>query len=237
MIVSGRNNVKEILRDNMQSFEIKKAICQNNFNESDIISLLKKMNIPIFYEEKHKLDKITKNNHQGIILETSDFVYSNLQDIIEGKDSIKLLILDHIEDPHNLGAIIRTVEACGMDGIILPINRSVSVNETVMKTSVGTLSNVKICQVTNLMNTIKYLKKNGFWIYGADMNGEDYSKIDYAKKTCLIIGNEGNGLSHIVREACDFIVSIPMCGKVNSLNASVAAGILMYGIQKNNSKY
>ena len=237
MIVSGRNNVKEILRDNMQSFEIKKAICQNNFNESDIISLLKKMNIPIFYEEKHKLDKITKNNHQGIILETSDFVYSNLQDIIEGKDSIKLLILDHIEDPHNLGAIIRSVEACGMDGIILPINRSVSVNETVMKTSVGTLSNVKICQVTNLMNTIKYLKKNGFWIYGADMNGEDYSKIDYAKKTCLIIGNEGNGLSHIVREACDFIVSIPMCGKVNSLNASVAAGILMYGIQKNNSKY
>ena len=230
MLVSGRNNVKEILKENNQSFVIKKAFCQNNFNELDIISLLKKKNIPIIYEEKIKLDKMIKNNHQGIILETNDYVYANLDDIIKGKDKVTILILDHLEDPHNLGAIVRTVEASGVDGIILPLNRSVSVNETVMKTSVGALSNVKICQVTNLMNTIQKLKKEGFWIYGADMNGENYMDIDYPNKTCLIIGNEGSGLSHIVREACDFIISIPMQGKVNSLNASVAAGILMYGI-------
>jgi 23S rRNA (guanosine2251-2'-O)-methyltransferase len=230
MIVSGRNNVKEILKNFKKNNGIKKAILQNNFNELDILSLIKSRNIPLKYMEKAKLDALAKNNHQGVILEIRDFNYVDIDSIIANKDKCTIVILDHLEDPHNLGAIVRTAEASGVDGIILPINRSVSVNETVMKTSVGALSNVKICQVTNLMNTIKSLKKNGFWIYGADMNGEDYSKIDYAKKSCLIIGNEGSGLSHIVRESCDFIVSIPMYGKVNSLNASVAAGILLYGV-------
>lgn len=227
MLVSGRNNVKEILKENIK---VKKAYLQNNFNEQDIINNLTKKNIQIIYQDKIKQDKLVKNNHQGVIIEIDDYTYSSLDSIISNKDKCSIIILDHLEDPHNLGAIIRTVEASGIDGLILPLNRSVSVNETVMKTSVGTLMNVKICQVTNLMNTIKYLKKQGFWIYGADMNGEDFSKIEYANKTCLIIGNEGKGLSHIVRNACDFIVSIPMTGKVNSLNASVAAGILMYSI-------
>ena len=230
MIVSGRNNVKEILKNFDKNFGIKRAIIQNNFNEKDILNLLNIRKIPIIYDEKVKLDKLANNNHQGVILEVRDYDYVSLDNIINNKEKCTIIILDHLEDPHNLGAIVRTVEASGIDGIILPVNRSVSVNETVMKTSVGTLMNVKICQVTNLMNTIKYLKKQGFWIYGADMNGEDFSKIEYANKTCLIIGNEGKGLSHIVRNACDFIVSIPMTGKVNSLNASVAAGILMYSI-------
>ena len=230
MLVSGRNNVKEILKENI---DVKKVYLQNNFNEQDIISLINKKKIKIIYVDKYELDKLIKNNHQGVILEIDDYKYCSLDDIISNKEKCNIIILDHLEDPHNLGAIIRTVEASGIDGIILPINRSVSVNETVMKTSVGTLMNVKICQVTNLMNTIKYLKKNGFWIYGADMNGEDFSKINYSNKTCLIIGNEGKGLSHIVRKSCDYIVSIPMTGKVNSLNASVAAGILMYSIVSN----
>ena len=230
MLVSGRNNVKEILRENIV---VKKAYLQNNFNEQDIISMINKKKVSINYEDKFKLDKLVKNNHQGVILEIDDYRYCNLEDIIGNKEKCNIVILDHLEDPHNLGAIVRTVEASGIDGIIIPLNRSVSVNETVMKTSVGTLMNVKICQVTNLMNTIKSLKKLGFWIYGADMNGEDFNKIKYADKTCLIIGNEGNGLSHIVHEECDFIVSIPMTGKVNSLNASVAAGILMYSIVSN----
>ena len=230
MLVSGRNNVKEILKENI---DVKKVYLQNNFNEQDIISLINKKKIKIIYVDKYELDKLIKNNHQGVILEIDDYKYCSLDDIISNKEKCNIIILDHLEDPHNLGAIIRTVEASGIDGIILPINRSVSVNETVMKTSVGTLMNVKICQVTNLMNTIKYLKKNGFWIYGADMNGEDFSKINYSNKTCLIIGNEGKGLSHIVRKSCDYIVSIPMAGKVNSLNASVAAGILMYSIVSN----
>lgn len=228
MLVTGRNNVKEILKKFQKNESIKKAILQNNFNEKDILSLLKEKKIPIIYEEKAKLDTLVKNNHQGVILVTGDYNYVTLDSIIQNKENCKILILDHLEDPHNLGAIVRTVEASGVDGIILPVNRSVSVNETVMKTSVGALVNVKICQVTNLSNTIKYLKKQGFWIYGADMNGEDYSNISYAPKSCLIIGNEGSGLARIVRSSCDYIVSIPMYGKVNSLNASVAAGILIY---------
>ena len=232
MLVSGRNNVKEILKNFKKNNMVKKAILQNNFNENDILSLLKSQNIPIKYEEKVKMDALAKNNHQGVILETGDYNYCSIDDIIRDKESCKIVLLDHLEDPHNLGAIVRTVEASGVDGIILPINRSVSVNETVMKTSVGTLFDVKICQVTNINNTIKYLKKNGFWIYGADMEGESCYEIDFSPKSCLIIGNEGSGLARIVKESSDYIVSIPMYGKVNSLNASVAAGILIYEMVK-----
>ena len=232
MIVSGRNNVKEILKNFKKINGVKTAILQNNFNENDILSLLKERKVPVKYLEKTKMDAIAKNNHQGVILEIGDYNYVSIDDIIGNKETCKIVILDHLEDPHNLGAIVRTVEASGVDGIILPLNRSVSVNETVMKTSVGTLYDVKICQVTNLNNTIKYLKKKGFWIYGADMDGESYSNIKFAPKSCLIIGNEGNGIARIVRESCDYIVSIPMYGKVNSLNASVAAGILIYEMVK-----
>lgn len=230
MIVSGRNNVKEIL--NIDHLKITKAILQDNFNEDKIINLINKKHIPIKYECKINLDSIAKNNHQGVILFVEDYLYSSVDDIINNKNKCTILILDHIEDPHNLGAIIRTAEASGIDGIILPINRSVSVNETVMKTSVGTLYNVKIAQVNNLTNTINRLKKEGFWIYGADMNGKNYHEVNYANKTALIIGNEGRGLSRIVKEQTDEIVSIPMYGKVNSLNASVATGVLVYEVIK-----
>ena len=232
MLVSGRNNVKEILKNFEKNFGLKKVYLQNNFNENDILSLIKKRNLPTIYLEKSKLDALAKNNHQGVILETGDYNYVDIKDIIGNKDNCKIVILDHLEDPHNLGAIVRTVEASGIDGIILPINRSVSVNDTVMKTSVGALYNTKICQVTNLNSTIKYLKKEGFWIYGADMNGDNFHDVTFSNKSCLIIGNEGKGLQRIIREDCDYIVSIPMNGKVNSLNASVAAGILIYEMVK-----
>ena len=171
MLVSGRNNVKEVL--NIDNLKITKAILQDNFNEEKIINLINKKNIPIKYECKIKLDSIAKNNHQGVILIVEDYLYSSVEDIIENKDKCTIIILDHIEDPHNFGAIIRTVEASGIDGIIIPINRTVSVNETVMKTSVGTLYNVKIAQVNNLINTIKKLKTHGFWVYGSDMTGKE----------------------------------------------------------------
>ena len=232
MIVSGRNNVKEILKNFKKNFGIEKVYLQNNFNESDILSLIKSRNLKVNYMEKTKMDAIAKNNHQGVILETGDYNYCSIDDIIGNKEVCKIVILDHLEDPHNLGAIVRTVEASGVDGIILPLNRSVSVNETVMKTSVGTLFDVKICQVTNLSNAIKYLKNKGFWIYGADMDGESCYETKFSPKSCLIIGNEGNGLARIIRESSDYIVSIPMYGKVNSLNASVAAGILIYEMVK-----
>ena len=227
MIVSGRNNVKEILKNFKEKDMIKKVICTKNFNEMDILSLVKSRNLKVEYEEKSELTKLAKNNHQGIILITRDFNYTSFDDLMSYNPK-KLVILDHIEDPHNLGAIIRTVEASGIDGIILPKNRSVSVNETVMKTSVGALFNVKICQVGNLNQTIKQLKKNGFWIIGTDMDGENFQSVKYPEKSVLIIGSEGFGISRLIRESCDYVVSIPMNGKINSLNASVACGIMLY---------
>ncbi len=227
MLVSGRNNVKEILKNFSSKNMIKKAICSKNFNELDILSLIKQANLPLVYKEKAELDRLAKNNHQGIILEVQDFNYVSFEDLIKA-DTSKLVILDHLEDPHNLGAIVRTVEASGIDGIIIPKNRTTSVNETVMKTSVGALYNVKICQVTNLKQTLDKLKKLGFWIIGTDMTGVDYRDFDYPSKAVLVIGSEGFGMSRLVKEACDYVVKIPMYGKINSLNASVAAGIMIY---------
>ena len=229
MIVSGRNNCKEILKNFSDKNFLNKVICVKNFNEKDILSLIKKQNLSINFKEKWELDKLAKNNHQGIIMEVRDFNYVALEELINlNKNQINLLILDHLEDPHNLGAIIRTVEAAGIDGIILPKNRSVEVNETVMKTSVGALYNVKIAQVTNLYQTINKLKQLGFWIIGTDMDGVNYQSIKYPPKTALIIGSEGFGMSRLVKESCDYVVSIPLYGKINSLNASVAAGIMIY---------
>ena len=228
MLVSGRNNVKEVLNNLVEFDSVNYAILQENFNENDILSLLKKKNIKIKTMKKWEMDKLVKLNHQGVALDIRDYRYCDIESIISGSSKKTIVILDHLSDPHNLGAIIRTCEAAGIDGIILPINRSVSVNETVMKVSTGALYHVKIAQVTNLLNIIKMLKKNGYWIIGADMNGDNYKEIDYPEKTCLVIGSEGFGMQRVVRESCDFIASIPMNGKVNSLNASVAAGILIY---------
>ena len=227
MLVSGRNNCKEILKNFSDKNFIKKVICMNKFNEKDLLSLIEKRNLKIIYKEKAELDRLAKNNHQGIIMDVEDFSYVSLDEITKGENS-KIVILDHLEDPHNLGAIIRTVEASGIDGIILPKDRSVSVNETVMKTSVGALYNVKICQVVNLNQTIKKLKSLGYWIIGTDMNGSNYQEFNYPEKTALVIGSEGFGMSRLVKEACDYVVSIPMNGKINSLNASVATGIMIY---------
>ncbi len=226
MLVSGRNNCLEILKNFQDKKIIKKVYCTNKFNEKNILSLIEKLKLPIVYKEKYELDKMINNNHQGIIMDVKDFEYTKFDDLVE--NSNKLVILDHLEDPHNLGAIIRTVEASGIDGIILPKNRSVSVNETVMKTSVGALYNVNICQVTNLNQTISKLKELGFWIIGTDMNASNYQDINYPEKSALIIGSEGFGMSRLVKESCDYVVSIPMYGKINSLNASVAAGIMIY---------
>ena len=175
---------------------------------------------------------MTKENHQGIILNVKDFEYSDISVLTE-KENALVVMLDHIEDPHNFGAIIRTCEAAGVDGIIIPKNRCVDVNATVIRTSVGASKYVPIVQVTNISNAIRDLKKQGFWVIGTDMDGTNYTKLDYKGKTCLIIGNEGNGMARIVTENCDFIATIPMNGKINSLNASVAAGIVIYEAIKN----
>ena len=224
MYVFGKNVAEEVIKKNEK---IKKAYIYKDFNDKNLISALQKLKISIVYCEKYELDKFANGNHQGIILSIPDYEYCDPSEMISADDSL-IVILDHIEDPHNLGAIIRTCEAAGVNGIIIPKDRSVLVNSTVMKVSAGALENVKIACVTNLNNTIKYLKDNGFWIVGTDMKGTSYDKIDYSGKTAIIIGNEGKGMSKLVRESCDFIASIDMRGTINSLNASVATGIVVF---------
>ena len=223
MKIFGKNAVREALNNPKI---IKKICLANNFKDNEIISLIK--NNKIKYENVLPvvLDKQTPKN-QGIMAIIDDFEYSDIDEML--KDNV-IIMLDHIEDPHNLGAIIRTVESAGIKSIVIPKDRAVDVNETVMKTSSGALNYVKIARVTNLVNTINLLKENGFFIYGAAMDGIDYKKISYSNKVCLVIGNEGKGISPLVRKSCDEIISLPMNGQINSLNASVAASILIYDL-------
>lgn len=224
MLIYGKNVAKETLLNNKK---IIKALICDNFNDKSIINMLQKRNIRIEYVSKNEFDKLVKENHQGIILYIPDFEYTELDELIDSPSPF-IVILDHIEDPHNFGAIVRTCEALGVDGIIIPKDRSVDVNSTVMKTSVGALNNVKICKVTNLNRTINYLKEKNIWIIGSDMTDSvSYTELDYNMPLALIIGNEGFGISRLIREKCDYVVNIPMKGKINSLNASVAAGILI----------
>lgn len=224
MYIYGKNVAKEYLK---KDEKIEKAYIYEKFNDKLIISDLQKKKIPIKFLTKIELDKLVKGNHQGIILNVPSFKYANVEEMINKEDSL-IVILDHLEDPHNFGAIIRTCEAANVDGIIIPKDRSVDVNSTVVKISTGAIDNVKISQVTNLSQTISQLKKNGFWIVGTDMEGTNYYDIDYSGKIAIVIGNEGKGMSRIVEESCDFIASIPMRGTVNSLNASVATGIVVF---------
>lgn len=230
MFVYGRNVAKEILESKKS---IKSVILQKGFRDKTIISLIEKRSLLVKYMDKKELEAFAKYSHQGIILDIEDFKYANLDDLIKNDNAV-VLVLDHLEDPHNLGAIIRTSEAAGVDGIIIPKDRGIKVNATVMKTSAGALNNIPISIVTNLTQTIKELKKNGFWIVGTDMDGSyDYRDINYSGKIAIVIGNEGKGMSDIVKKSCDFVVNIPMYGKVNSLNASVSAGILIYEAIRN----
>ena len=224
MYVYGKNVVNEILKDNTP---IKKVFLSDNFSDKDILNKLRSLNTNTKYCKPYELDKLVDGNHQGIVLEVSDYQYFDIDDLLVNENPL-IVILDHLEDPHNFGAIIRTCEAAGVDGIIIPKNRSVDVNSTVMKTSTGALNHVKICQVTNLKNTMDYLKKKGFWIVGTDMDGTNYTQIDYKGKMAIITGSEGFGMSRLVKDNCDFIASIPMYGEVNSLNASVATAIIIY---------
>lgn len=204
---------------------------QNSKLIDTIIKKLEEKNIEISFVDKRFFDKIDMN-HQGVMLEVESFKYATMDDI---GDARRLIILDKIEDPHNLGAIIRSAESFGFDGVIIPERRSASVTSTVYKTSAGAINNIKVIRVTNLTRTIKLLKDLGFWIYGlAGEADSDISRVDLKGKVALVIGNEGEGISRLVRENCDMLINIPMLGKVNSLNASVAAGISMYELLRQN---
>lgn len=232
MKVHGKNVLKELLRSGE---EIIKVYMSKNFNDEEIITEIAKKKIETKIVDNFWLDKVANKAHQGIVAEIKDFEYCDVDNLVfeTNKKYPLIVMLDHLEDPHNLGAIIRTCEAAGVDGIIIPKDRSVEVNSTVMKVSAGALPYVKIALVTNLVSTLKMLKKQGYFVVGTDGEGTSYHDIDYKMKTVLVIGSEGNGMSRLVKEECDFIASLPMNGQVNSLNASVAAGIMIYEIIKN----
>lgn len=225
MIVFGKNVAKELIASNIK---INKVFLLKTFDDKGILDYLENNNIRRIIIDKREMDNKYKGNHQGIVLDIEDYKYRKLEDYYDSKF---IVILDHLEDPHNFGAIIRTCEAAGVEAIIIPKNRSVEINSTVMKVSAGALNNMDIIEVSNLVTAMNKLKDNGFWIYGTDMeNSSVYTEIDYAQKTALVIGAEGNGISELVRKNCDFVVNIPMTGKINSLNASVAAGIIIYEV-------
>ena len=171
---------------------------------------------------------MVNGNHQGIIIDMDDYEYHSFDTALNADF---IVVLDHLEDVHNFGAIIRTCEAAGINTIIIPKDRSVRVNDIVMKTSCGALDRVNIILVNNICDALKKLQKNNYFVYSAFMDGEDYKKIDYAPKKVLVIGNEGKGVSKVVENITDVKVSIPMQGQINSLNASVAAGILIFAIK------
>lgn len=229
MYIYGKNVVYEKLKSDDL---VKEAFVFKKFSDQEIIDLLKMKKIDIKWVDKYQLDKMVNGLHQGIILNVLDFDTVSLDNILNNDSRYPLIVmLDHLEDPHNFGAIIRSCEALGVDGIIIPNDRSVDINGTVIKTSAGAIQYIKIAKVSNLVNTIKVLKDKGYWIIGTDMNGTSYNDMKYDMPICLVIGNEGKGMSRLVKESCDYVVSIDMVGKTNSLNASVATGIMMAKIQ------
>ncbi len=196
-----------------------------------IVDKLTKNNVPIKYVDKNFFENVDMN-HQGVMIEVDSYKYADLSEL---ENANRLILLDKIEDPHNLGAIIRSAESFGFDGVIIPEHRSAKVTPTVYKTSAGAINNIKVVMVTNLNQTIENLKENGFWIYGlAGEASENIAQTNLTGKVSLVVGNEGDGLSRLVRENCDVLVKIPMLGKVNSLNASVASALSMYEVLRQN---
>lgn len=232
-VICGRNPVLEAVRSGREIDRLLIAHGVNGGSITAIIAKCKAKGILIKEISPQKLDYYCGGaNHQGVAVMVASQEYSSPEEILElaklKNQKPFIIICDEIEDPHNLGAIIRTAEACGVHGIIIPKRRSASLNATVAKSASGALEYMKVARVTNIANTIDFLKEQGVWVFGADMDGEDYSSIDFDIPCAIVIGNEGKGIGALTAKKCDKIVSLPMCGKINSLNASVAAGVLMY---------
>lgn len=216
--------------------KVKSVFLQNNFSDQKILSELSKKGIQAKYVDLETLNKMTHNgNHQGILVETYPHEYSSVEEILksaEKKVQPLILILDEIEDPHNFGAILRSADAFGVDGVIIKSTNQVPLNWTVAKVSTGASEYVKVAQVSNLNNLLKTLKESGYWIYAADGSGsQQYHEVDYSGSVALIVGSEGRGISQLVMKNSDFIIKIPMTGHVNSLNVSVSTGILLSRIR------
>ena len=241
--IEGRNSVLELLESGKDINKIYIAKGEKHGSINKIIAKAKENKVVIVEIEKEKLNKMAQtNNPQGVIAIVPPFDYASVDDILnEAKSKNEkafILILDGIEDPHNLGSIIRTAETAGVHGIIITKRRSAQVNSTVNKTSVGATNFMKIARVNNINETIEYLKNNDIWIYGTDGEAKEmYYDEDMTGNIAIVIGSEGFGMSRLVKENCDFLLKIPMKGKITSLNASVSAGIIMYEVVKQRMKF
>ena len=234
-IICGRNPVLEALRSGREIDRLFVAHGTGGGSVTAIIAKCRAKGILIKEISPQKLDYYCGGaNHQGVAVMFASQEYATVDDMFAlaetRGDKPFLIICDEIEDPHNLGAIIRTAEATGVHGVIIPERRSASLNATVAKAACGALEYVPVARVTNIANTIDALKERGVWVFGADMDGNDYTKTDFDTPCALVIGNEGKGIGALTAKKCDAILSLPMLGKINSLNASVAAGILMYEV-------
>ena len=232
-VIAGRNAVSEAIRSGRPIDKILVARGDRSGAVVGILAKAREKQIPVKEADRTKLDFLSGSApHQGIVALAAAKEYCTVEDILayaqERGEPPFLVILDELEDPHNLGAIIRTAECTGVHGVIIPKRRSASLSYTVGKASAGAIEYMRVARVTNIANLIDELKERGVWIYGADMNGTDYLQCDMSGACAIVIGNEGKGIARLVREKCDVIVSLPMKGHINSLNASVAAGILMY---------
>lgn len=232
-LIYGRNPVKEALKAN----RVKEVFISETFSDNDLLIELKSLNIKITKKNNNELSKMVDGVHQGIVAIIKRYEYSSFEDILRESKKVKnplIIMLDEINDPHNLGAIMRSADIFGVIGIIVKKHHQALLNATVAKTSAGAINFVKVAQVSNLSQSIKTLKDNGFWVISADGSGDtNYFDLKYDFPCVLVIGNEGRGISRLVLENSDYVVKIPMHGKINSLNASVAAAILMSYISIN----
>ena len=236
-LVVGRNAVLELIKSGREIENILVARGEREGSVSKILSMARDRGIVVKTVDRKKLDFISAGaNHQGVAANVSAHEYCELEDILElarsKGEAPFIVICDEIEDSHNLGAIIRTAEACGVHGIIIPKRRNVGLNFIVAKTSCGALEYVKVARVSNINSTIDKLKKENVWVYAADMGGSPWCETDFSGGVALVIGSEGKGVGEHIRANCDAVVSLPMKGRINSLNASVAAGVIMYEIAR-----
>lgn len=235
--IAGKNPIIEALKSERDINKIWIAEGAQKGQMQVILKLAKQNDVLVQYVPRQKIDQLSKENHQGVIAQVAAYQYAEIDDMFnlaadKGEDPF-FLILDELEDPHNLGSILRTADAVGVHGIIIPKRRAVGLTATVAKLSTGAIEYIPVVKVTNIARTIEELKERGIWVFGTDAKGsQDYRRMDVTMPMALVIGSEGKGIGRLVREKCDFLVHLPMSGHVTSLNASVAAALLMYEVYR-----
>ena len=236
-MLAGRNAVKEALKGSSRINRLMVADGSSEGSIRELIAVAKEKGVPVQFLERSKLDSMAKGiRHQGVLAQVSPVEYVELEDILskarEKQEDPFIILLDELEDPHNLGAILRSADAAGAHGVLIPKRRSCPLSATVAKTSAGAVEHVPVARIGNIVQTIKALKEEGLWVAGADMDGKNYYEADLTGPLLLVVGSEGQGIGRLVKEQCDFIVRIPMLGAINSLNASVAGSVLMFEVTK-----